>query len=101
MYFEEARRVVRALRKPEQWSAHCHYLTHKPTGWSLWIANGPFFIRPYFPVSKAPDHPEWAHSEPARYGVLEKLIIWYGGARRWHRWIKRESIRRARFKGDA
>lgn len=101
MFFEEARRVVRALREPEQWSAHRYYLKHEPTGWSLWIGSGPLFVQPYLPVDEAPGQPEWADPRPARYGVLDQLIIWYGGARRWNRRIKRESIRRARFKGDA
>lgn len=96
--FEEARRLARSLRNVDDWEPAPYTLKHVPTGWALWIGSGVWFVQPYVHVPKNKRLPS---GRVPRYGVIEKLIIWYGGARRWARMIERESIRQARFEGEA
>lgn len=94
--FEEARRLARSLRRGDEWELTPYMVRHTPTGWALWIGSGLWFVQPYIHVPKDKRFPA---GRVLRYSVLEKLIIWYGGARRWSRRARRESIRQARFPG--
>lgn len=106
MRLQEARLIARSLRTqqgdwlsdPRDWLSHGNFLLHRPTGWALWIGGGLRQLQPFHPQVTTPGG-EWAH--PRRYGLLARLIIWYGGARRWYRDLEKRPRRRAQFRGKA
>jgi hypothetical protein len=97
MIYEEARRLRRSLkRQREEWLATTQVIEHQPTKFSLHIGKG---FRGLQPIPS--DVQWWMDGDLIRYGFIERLIIWFGGARSIHREVQRQAAAYCPFVGKA
>lgn len=97
MIYEEARRLRRSLKHhSSEWLATTAAIEHLPTKFSLRIGKG---LRGLQPISSNVEW--WMDGDVVRYGFIERLIIWFGGARSIHREMQRRAAALCPFEGEA